>query len=74
MPYKNHEDLKRYKRERRKRIKEEQNKRKSVILSLSPNTKRCGHEECNTVLSKYNTENYCAIHAPAYNLKGKQSY
>jgi len=27
----------------------------------------CGEEACTTVLSVYNTEDYCAIHAPSHN-------
>lgn len=43
--------------------------KQAELRRLALGKRRCGEEGCTTILSSYNTESYCAIHAPAYNTR-----
>jgi hypothetical protein len=52
---------------RRKSRNPDTESRKKVDDNRARGKRICGEEACTTVLSVYNTEDYCAIHAPARN-------
>ena len=74
MPYKDKDEGRTAARERYYRRRSKSSTGKLVAARVASGVLRCGHEGCTTILSRYNTEEYCAIHAPAYNLLKKQNY
>jgi hypothetical protein len=57
---------------RRKKLRNpDAESRKKFNENRARGKRTCGEEACTTVLSVYNTEDYCAIHAPARNRDSK---
>lgn len=57
-------------RTKRTRLPRSRDPQKRVeIRKQALGKRRCGEDGCTTILSVYNTESYCAIHAPAYNTR-----
>jgi hypothetical protein len=74
MPYKDKNKARSAARERYYKKRDKSSTDKLIAARIASGALRCGHEGCTTILSRYNTEEYCAIHAPAYNLMKKQNY